>query len=211
MAGAFTLYSMHESGNCYKPRLLMHLLGIPFRLIETDPREGATKRPEFRAQNPNGRVPFLVLPDGRKLSESNAMLIYLAEGTKYLPADRYERALVNQWLFFEQYEHEPQIAVARSYLHTYPERKAKVTPELIAGWQAKGGHALSVMEQRLAGNDWLVGYGYTIADVALYAYTHVANEGGFDLAQYPGISRWIARIAAEPRHVSMEWRPEPLP
>ena len=211
MAEPYTLYSMQESGNAYKPRLLMHLLGIPFRLIETDPRVGATKRPEFRAMNPNGRVPFLVLPDGRKLAESNAMLLYLGDGTKYVPADRYERALVHQWLFFEQYEHEPQIAVARSYLHTYPERKAKVTPEMVAGWNTKGGHALSVMEHRLADNDWLVGYGYTVADIALYAYTHVAHEGGFDLAQYPGISRWIARIAAEPRHVTLEWRPDPLP
>lgn len=211
MAGAFTLYSMQESGNAYKPRLLLHLLGIPFHLIETDPRKGQTRSAEFLALNPNGRVPLLVLPDGRKLSESNAMLLYLADGTKYVPADRYERALVNQWLFFEQYDHEPQIAVARSYLHTYPERKSKVTPEMIAGWQAKGGHALSVMEQRLAGNDWLVGYGYTIADIALYAYTHVAHEGGFDLGKYPGISRWIARIAAEPRHVPLEWRPDPLP
>jgi glutathione S-transferase len=207
MAGEYTLYSMQESGNCYKPRLLMHLLGIPFRLIETDPREGATRRPEFRAQNPNGRVPFLILPDGRKLSESNAMLLYLAEGTKYLPPDRYERALINQWLFFEQYEHEPQIAVARSYLHTYPERKAKVTPELIAGWQQKGGHALSVMEQRLANSDWLVGVTYSVADIALYAYTHVAHEGGFDLAKYPGVSRWIARVAAVPGHVPLDWRP----
>ncbi len=211
MAGPYTLYSMQESGNAYKPRLLLHLLGIPFRLIETDPREGATKRPEFRAMNPNGRVPFLVLPDGRKLAESNAILLYLGDGTKYVPADRYERALVHQWLFFEQYDHEPQIAVARAWLHTYPDRKAKVTPEMVAGWHAKGGHALSVMEQRLATNDWLVGYGYTIADIALYAYTHVAHEGGFDLSQYPGVTRWIARIAAEPRHVSIEWRPEPLP
>jgi glutathione S-transferase len=211
MAEPYTLYSMHESGNCYKPRLLMHLLGIPFRLIETDPRDGATKRPEFRAMNPNGRVPFLVLPDGRKLAESNAMLLYLGDGTKYVPADRYERALVHQWLFFEQYEHEPQVAVARSWLHTYPERKAKVTPEQVAGWHAKGGHALSVMEARLGANDWLVGYGYTIADIALYAYTHVAHEGGFDLSKYPGISRWLARVAAEPRHVPLEWRPEPLP
>jgi glutathione S-transferase len=211
MAEPYVLYSMQESGNAYKPRLLLHLLGIPFRLIETDPRKGQTRSAAFLALNPNGRVPLLVLPDGRKLSESNAMLLYLGDGTKYVPADRYERALVNQWLFFEQYDHEPQIAVARSYLHTYPERKAKVTPELMAGWQAKGGHALSVMEQRLAGNDWLVGYGCTIADIALYAYTHVAPEGGFDLTKYPGISRWIARIAAEPRHVPLEWQPDPLP
>jgi glutathione S-transferase len=207
MANEYTLYSMQESGNCYKPRLLLHLLGLPFRLIETDPRQGATKRAEFRALNPNGRVPLLVLPDGLLLSESNAMLLYLAEATKYLPADRYERAQVHQWLFFEQYEHEPQIAVARSYLHTYPDRKAKVTPELIAGWQQKGGHALSVMESRLAVHDWLVGSGCTVADIGLYAYTHVAHEGGYDLSKYPGIGRWLARIAAAPRHVPLEWRP----
>jgi glutathione S-transferase len=207
MTGEYTLYSMQESGNAYKPRLLMHLLGVPFRLIETDPRKGQTRNAEFLSLNPNGRVPLLILPDGRKLSESNAILIYFAEGTKYLPADRYERALVNQWLFFEQYEHEPQIAVARSYLHTYPDRRAKVTPELLASWQTRGGHALSVMEKRLADNDWLVGYGYTIADIALYAYTHVAHEGGFDLSKYPGISRWLARVAAERRHVPLEWTP----
>jgi glutathione S-transferase len=207
VTGEYTLYSMQTSGNCYKPRLLMHLLGLPFRLIETDPRTGATKAPEFRALNPNGRVPYLILPDGRGLSESDAMLLYLAEGTQYLPNDRYERALVHQWLFFEQYEHEPTIAVARSYLHVYPDRKAKVTPELVAGWQERGAHALRVMEQRLAKHDWLVGSGYTVADIALYAYTHVAGEGGFDLSQYPGISRWLARISAEPRHVSMDWRP----
>jgi len=205
--GEYTLYSMQTSGNCYKPRLLMHLLGIPFRLIETDPRTGATKAPEFRAINPNGRVPFLVLPNGRGLSESGAMLLYLGEGTKYVPNDRYERALVHQWLFFEQYEHEPQIAVARSYLHIYPDRKAKVTPELMAGWQLKGGHALGIMESRLASHDWLVGSGCTVADIALYAYTHVAHEGGYDLSKYPGITRWLARIAAEPRHVLLEWRP----
>ncbi len=208
MAGEYTLYSMQTSGNCYKPRLLMHLLGLPFRLIDTDPRTGATKAPEFRALNPNGRVPYLVLPDGRGLSESGAMLLYLAEGTQYLPNDRYERAQVHQWLFFEQYEHEPTIAVARSYLHIYPERRAKVTPELTATWQEKGGHALAVMEQRLAKRDWLVGSGYTVADIALYAYTHVAEEGGFDLSKYPGIERWLARVAREPRHVPMDWRPD---
>jgi glutathione S-transferase len=208
VAGEYTLYSMQTSGNCYKPRLLMHLLGLPFRLIDTDPRTGATKAPEFRALNPNGRVPYLVLPDGRGLSESGAMLLYLAEGTQYLPNDRYERAQVHQWLFFEQYEHEPTIAVARSYLHIYPERRAKVTPELVATWQEKGAHALAVMEQRLAKRDWLVGSGYTVADIALYAYTHVAEEGGFDLSKYPGIERWLARIAREPRHVPMDWRPD---
>ena len=207
MADAYTLYSMQSSGNCYKPRLLLHQLGLPFRIVDVAGGTGATQTPEFLALNPNGRVPLLVLPDGRKLSESNAMLLYLAEGTKYLPADRYERALVNQWLFFEQYDHEPQIAVARSWITVYPQKRGKATAEQIAGWQDKGGKALRVMEARLAGNDWLVGDAYSVADVALYAYTHVADEGGFDLGRHPGISRWIARVAAEPGYVSLDWRP----
>ena len=207
MADTYTLYSMQNSGNCYKPRLLMHQLGIPFRVVETDTREGATRTAEFIALNPNARVPLLILPDGRKLSESNAMLLYLAEGTKYLPADRYERALVNQWLFFEQYDHEPQVAVARSWLHVFPERKARVTPEQIAGWQDKGNKALGVMEKRLGGNDWLAGSAYSVADIALYAYTHVAEDGGYDLGRYPGISAWIKRVAAQPGYVGLFWQP----
>jgi glutathione S-transferase len=207
MAETYTLYSMQNSGNCYKPRLLMHQLGIPFRVVETDTREGATRTAEFMALNPNARVPLLVFPDGRKLSESNAMLLYLAEGTKYLPTDRYERALVNQWLFFEQYDHEPQVAVARSWLHVFPERKARVTAEQIAGWQDKGNKALGIMEKRLAGNDWLAGSAYSVADIALYAYTHVAEDGGFDLGRYPGISAWIKRVAAQPGYIGLFWQP----
>ena len=207
MADTYTLYSMQNSGNCYKPRLLMHQLGIPFRVVETDTREGATRTAEFIALNPNARVPLLIFPDGRRLSESNAMLLYLAEGTKYLPADRYERALVNQWLFFEQYDHEPQVAVARSWLHVFPERKARVTPEQIAGWQDKGNKALAVMEKRLAANNWLAGSAYSVADIALYAYTHVAEDGGYDLGRYPGISAWIKRVASQPGYVGLFWQP----
>ena len=207
MASEYALYSMQLSGNCYKPRLLMHQLGIPFRLVDVDTTKGETRTPEYLALNPNGRVPLLVLPDGRPLSESNAMLLYLAEGTRYLPADRYERALVNQWLFFEQYEHEPTIAVARSWISIYPDRMARVTAEQIAGWHERGYRALGVMEQRLAGNDWLAGDAYSVADIALYAYTHVAGEGGFDLGRYPGISAWIRRVAATPRYVPLSWRP----
>jgi glutathione S-transferase len=203
----YTLYSMQTSGNCYKPRLLMHLLGIPFRLVEIAPGKGETRTPDFLKLNPNGRVPVLVLPDGRALSESNAMLLYLAEGTRLLPADRYERALVNQWLFFEQYDHEPQIAVARSWISVYPERRGKATPEQLAGWKEKGNKALSVMEKALTAHAWLAGNAYTVADIALYAYTHVADEGGFDLKAYPGISAWLKRIAAEPGHIALDWRP----
>jgi glutathione S-transferase len=207
MADEYTLYAMQVSGNCYKPRLLMHQLGIPFRLIDVSPGKGETRTAEYLALNPNGRVPLLMLPDGRKLSESNAMLLYLAEGTRYLPADRYERAIVNQWLFFEQYDHEPQIAVARSWLtNAYPDRKGKATPEQIAGWQEKGHRALGVMEQRLAGNDWLAGSAYSVADIALYAYTHVARRR---LRSRPvsGITAWLARVASEPGYVSLDWRP----
>ena len=207
MTDSYTLYSMQSSGNCYKPRLLMHQLGLPFQLIETDPSKGETRAPQYLALNPNGKVPLLVLPDGRRLAESNAMLLYLAEGTRYLPADRYERALVNQWLFFEQYDHEPTVAVARSWLTIYPDRIGKATPEQLAGWHQKGNKALAVMEKALAGHDWLVGGAYSIADIALYAYTHVADEGGFDLAAYPAIGAWLKRVAAEPRHVPLDWRP----
>jgi glutathione S-transferase len=201
------LYSMQSSGNCYKPRLLMHLLGIDFRLIETDPQVGATRTPEFLALNPNGRVPLLILPNGRKLYESNAMLLYLGEGTGYVPMDRYDRAVCYEWLFFEQYDHEPQIAVARSWLYVYEHLRGKATPEQIEGWQKKGNKALRVMEARLAGNDWLVGEAFSVADIALYAYTHVADQGGFDLAPYPGIRAWLTRVASRPGHVGIDWRP----
>jgi glutathione S-transferase len=207
MSGEYTLYSMQSSGNCYKPRLLMHQLGIDFRLIETDGAKGETRKPDFLALNPNGRVPLLVLPDGRRLSESNAILLYLGDGTKYVPADRYQRALCHQWLFFEQYEHEPTIAVARSWLHVYPDRIGKATPEQIAAWQKGGNRALSVMEKRLQESDWLAGNAYSVADIALYAYTHVAGEGGFDLAAYPAISAWLVHVVATPGFVPLDWRP----
>ncbi len=207
MAGEYTLYSMQNSGNCYKPRLLLHQLGLSFRLVDVDPGRGETRTADYLALNPNGRVPLLVLPDGRRLSESNAMLLHLAEGTAYIPADSYQRARCYQWLFFEQYDHEPTIAVARSWMAVYPDRIGKATPEQIANWQQKGNHALGVMEERLASNDWLAGDAYSVADIALYAYTHVAHEGGFDLARYPGITAWLKRVAATPGYVHMDWRP----
>jgi glutathione S-transferase len=204
---AYTLHSTLTSGNCYKPRLLMRQLGIGFRLIDTDATKGETRTPEFLALNPNGRVPLLILPGGRRLAESNAMLLYLAEGTKYLPADGYDRGVCYQWLFFEQYEHEPTIAVARSWLSVYPDRIGKATPDQIADWHRRGNRALSVMEKRLSGSDWLAGSAYSVADIALYAYTHVADEGGFDLAPYPGIGAWLKRVEAQPDYVPLDWRP----
>jgi glutathione S-transferase len=136
------------------------------------------------------------------------MLLYLAEGTPYLPTDKYERALVNQWLFFEQYDHEPTIAVARSWLKIYPDRIGKATPEQLANWSQRGNKALGVMETALTGHDWLVGSAYSVADIALYAYTHVADEGGFDLGKYPAISAWLKRVAAQPGYVGLDWRPQ---
>jgi glutathione S-transferase len=203
----YTLYSMQDSGNCYKARLLLHLLGLPFRLIDTDSRDGSTRTPTFLKLNPNGKVPLLVLPDGRTLAESNAMLLHLAEGTPYLPADDYERALAYQWLFFEQYSHEPYIAVARSWLHIIPGGKEKAGADKIADLHRRGYLALGVMETRLGGADWLAGGAFSVADIALYAYTHVAAQGGFDLAPYPGIRAWLARIAARRGHVDIDWRP----
>ena len=204
----YTLYSMQSSGNCYKPRLIMHQLGLPFRLVDIDPGKSETRTPESLALNPNGRVPLLVFPDGRKLSESNAMLLYFAEGTRFLPTDRFERALVHQWLFFEQYDHEPAIAVARSWLKVQSNRVGKATAEQIADWHKRGNRALSVMEQALDKSDWLAGDAYSVADIALYAYTHVAEDGGFDLSAYPAIGAWLTRVAAEPGHVGIDWRPQ---
>ena len=201
-----TLYSKQLSGNCYKPRLLMHQLGLPFRLIEI--ATGETRTPEFLTLNPMGQVPLLVLPDGSTLSESNAMLLYLAEGTPLLPADRYRRALVHQWLFFEQNTHEPSVAIARAWQKTHPELIGKATPEQIANWHKRGNKALSVMEQALAASDWLVGDAYSVADIALYAYTHVAEDGGFDLADYPAIGAWLTRVTSQPGHVALDWRPQ---
>ena len=194
-----TLYDYLSSGNGYKCRLLLAQLGIPYRRVELDIIQGETRTPQFLARNPNGRIPALELEDGTVLSESDAILFYLAEGTPYLPDDRLGRAQVLQWLFFEQYSHEPFIAVARFICHLLPPdtpRRAEL-PRL-----EKGGHAaLGVMERRLADHPFLVADRYTIADIALYAYTHVAGEGEFDLAGYPGVRAWLARVAGQPRHL----------
>ena len=201
-----TLYSQQASGNAYKPRLLMAQLGISFRLVEVNTYDGSTRRPEFLARNPIGKVPVLILEDGRTLAESNAILLYLAEGTRFLPADRYDRGKAYEWMSFEQYSHEPAIAVRRSIL-TAPERAAQRTPERLALLLDAGNRALAVMERRLAGADWLAGDAYSVADIALYAYTHVAAEGGYDLGDFPGIGRRLARVAAQPGHVPIGWRP----
>ena len=201
-----TLYSQQDSGNCYKPRLLMALLGMPFRLVDVNSHDGSTRKPDFLAKNPIGKVPLLEFPDGRRLAESDAMLLHLAEATAYLPADSFDRAKCYEWLFFEQYSHETAIAVRRSILMA-PERAHLRVPERLDPLLEAGHRALRVMETRLAGSDWLAGDRYSVADIALYAYTHVAEEGGYDLEAYPGIRAWLQRIAAEPGHVPLDWRP----
>ena len=200
------LYDNHLSGNGYKPRLLMAHLGLTYERIELDILKGETRTADFLALNPNGRIPLLVLEDGTGLAESNAILCYLAEGSRFLPAGRLDRALTLQWLFFEQYSHEPYIAVARHWI-----QHVEMTDLQRAQLPAKqdGGHAaLAVMERHLGGADWFGGDAMTVADIALYAYTHVADEGGFDLAPYPGVTAWLARVAAEPGHVPMLPAPE---
>ncbi|MEN8196036.1 MAG: glutathione S-transferase family protein [Pseudomonadota bacterium] len=198
------LYDYLPSGNGYKVRLLLNLLGRPVELVEKDIVNGETRTPEYLAKNPNGRIPLLELEDGIFLPESNAILFYLAEGTPFFPEDRLDRARVLQWMFFEQYSHEPNIAVVRFWM-----QHADMTPEREAMLPARreGGYAaLGVMEGQLQGRNWLVGEGITIADIALYAYTHVAHEGAFDLGGYPAIRAWLDRVAAQPGYVPITQR-----
>ncbi|MGO1161765.1 glutathione S-transferase family protein [Brucella sp. C7-11G] len=201
-----TIYSQPDSGNCYKPRLLLAKLGKPFKHIAVSALDGSTRTPEYLAKNPNGKVPLLELEDGRFIAESNALLLHLAEGTAYLPKDAYERALVYQWLFFEQYSHEPYIAVRRA-LMIYPARACDATPERLASTFVGGEKALSVMETQLKKTSFLAGDTISIADIALYAYTHEAHRGGFIMDQYPAVQTWLARVATDKGHVPMDWLP----
>jgi glutathione S-transferase len=193
------LYDSAVSGNCYKVRLLLTKLGIDFERRELSVFDRSDRPDVLGELNPALRVPTLVLDDGRTLGESNAILWYFGDGTEYVPTDRYERAQVLQWQFFEQYDHEPNIAVARFWeladLHPSPaDREAK---------QAGGEKALAAMERHLAGHEYLVGERYSIADISLYAYTHVAPEGGFSLEPYPAVREWLARVAAQPGHIAI--------
>ena len=194
-----TLFDFLPSGNGYKVRLLLSQLGIPFKLVEKDILKGETRTPEFLTINPDGRIPTVQFDDGRILAQSNAIMFYFAEGTRFLPADRFERAEALQWMFFEQYSHEPYIAVARFWIHELHKR-LEWAERLKEKWQ-KGYLALDVMERRLKGHPFLVGRAYSIADIALYSYTHVAEEGDFDLGRYPAIRAWLDRVADQPGHV----------
>ena len=200
------LYDSHLSGNGYKLRLLLARLGRTYERIELDILKGETRTPEFLVRNRNGRIPVLELEDGMCIAESNAILFYLAEGSRFLPSDRLARALALQWMFFEQYSHEPFIAVARHWIQHVEMTEAQRAQLPVK--QEGGRAALSVMEGHLGEADWFGGYAMNIADIALYAYTHVAEEGGFDLAGYPAVRDWVARVAEQPGHVPMNPAPE---
>ena len=193
------LYNSADSGNCYKVRLLCAHLGIPLELHDLDVVDRSNRPEVIGHLNPALRVPVLVLEDGRPLVESNAIIGYLAEGTRYFSEDRYARARILGWQFFEQYEIEPNLAVAR-FLKLFG---VPASEEFISQRQAGGTKALQGLERGLADREWLVGGRYSIADISLYAYTHVAHEGGFDLEPYPAIRAWIDRVAAQPGHIEI--------
>jgi glutathione S-transferase len=194
-----TVYGMSDSGNCYKVKLLLEQLGTPYRWVEVGMMNGETRTPEFLKRNPNGRAPLLEYEPGRYLPESDAILCYLADGTGFWPAERLARAQVLQWMFFEQYSHEPYVAVARfiaKFLPADSPRRAEM-PRLLE----RGNQALAVMEQHLAARRFFVGEVYSVADIALFAYTHAAADGGFDLQRFPAVSAWIARVQEQPGYL----------
>ena len=197
------LYNSMLSGNCYKVRLLLAHLGIDYERREVDVVDRSNRPDVLGGLNPDLRVPTLVLDDGRPLAESGAIIWYFGEGTRFVPDDRYDRAKVLQWMFFEQYTHEPAIAVVRFLVALSGEPEKHV--DLIESRTKQGYRALDAMERHLeGGGPYLVGSSLTLADIALYAYTHVAHEGRFDLAGYPAIGAWLERVAAEPGHVTID-------
>lgn len=201
MMRMITVYGYSSSGNCHKLRLLLTQLEREFKWVEVDSTVGETRTPEYLAKNPNGKVPMIELDDGRVMTESNAILCWLAEGTPYWAGDAWQRAQVLSWMFFEQYSHEPYIAVARFVRGWTPldsPRRATL-PQL----RERGNQALAVMEQHLKANEWFSGQAYGIADIALFAYTDVAGEGGFDLTAYPAVQAWLERVRQTPRFLAM--------
>ncbi len=201
MSTDICIYGDSKSGNCYKIELLCAHLGIEYEWREVDILAGETRTPEFLAMNANGKIPLLALPDGRYLPESNAILCYLAAESDLAGIDRFARADVLSWMFFEQYSHEPKIATSRfivQYLNNPPDRQDTLKENRIAGYKA-----LDVMEGQLKDRRFMTGAAFTIADIALYAYTHVADEGGFDLGPYAAIRAWLERIATQPEYVPM--------
>jgi glutathione S-transferase len=195
------LYDFLPSGNGYKIRLLLTQLGMPFERIELNILKGETRTAEFLSKNPNGKIPIIEIEPGKYLAESNAILVYLSEGTEFLPYDRFLRAQVLQWLCFEQYSHEPFIATSRFWISILG--KIEEYSEAIKQKHEPGYAALSLMEKHLTSHTFFVGERYTIADITLFAYTHVADEGGFNLTQFPAIQAWIERVKAQPRYISI--------
>jgi glutathione S-transferase len=195
------VYGTSASGNCHKVRMVLEALRLPYQWTEIDTVGGETRTPQYLAMNPNGKAPVLEIEPGSYLPESNAILFYLADGTPLLPGDRLVRAKVLQWLFFEQYSHEPYIAVARFLRKFHPDPESQ--RELAESKMPGGYRALEVMEKHLEGNPFFVGGRYSIADIALYGYTHVAGEGGFDLGRFPAVRAWLARVEAQPGYVAM--------
>ena len=201
---ALILHEYSQSGNCYKIRLTAALLGVPIERREYDIQKGETRTPEFLAKvNPNGRIPVLQIGD-RFIPESNAACFYLADGTALVPETRFDRADMLRWMFFEQYNHEPNVATMRFWIAFVGEaRLSDLQRSLLPGKREAGEAALRLMDEHLDGRAFFVGDRLSLADVALYAYTHVAGEGGFDLARYPAVTRWLARVAARPGYVPM--------
>jgi glutathione S-transferase len=196
------LYNSQLSGNCWKARQILALRGLPYERVEVDVFD-RTNRPELLAgKNPALRVPTLELDDGEFLAESNAILWYFGDGSQYVPSDPLERGRVLQWMFFEQYEVEPSLAVARFWITLLGERE-QYAPELESKWRA-GNKALAALDGHLDGRDWLVGDSFTIADISLYAYTHLAEEGDFELGRYPNVQAWIERVAAVPGSIPLD-------
>lgn len=205
----YTLYSMQKSGNSYKVRLALARLGIPYRRIEVDILQGESRTPEFLAKNPNGQVPLLEVAPGRYLAESNAILWYVAGGTTLAPEDRIARAEALQWMFFEQHSLEPNMGSAYFWLSLIKGGR-DLQQHALDDWMENGHHALMVMEAHLVRHRYFVGNHFTIADIALYAYTHLAETCDFNLGPYPAVRTWLDRIAAEPGHIAMDWQAEPL-
>jgi len=199
--GKLKIYGDSRSGNCYKIQLLCSEMGVDYDWEEVDIIAGDTRTPQFLAMNANGKIPLLALPDGRHLPESNAILFYLADGSEFFAGDAYARAEILQWMFFEQYSHEPNIATSRfiiKYLGNPADRQSGLEEKKIGGYKA-----LEIMEQQLRRHAFIAGDNYNIADIALFAYTHVADEGGFKLDDYAAIREWITTIKGRPNFVPM--------
>ncbi|MGB3401705.1 MAG: glutathione S-transferase family protein [Microcoleaceae cyanobacterium] len=193
------LYEYPPSGNCYKIRLLLTQLEIPFERISIDIVKGETRTPEFLEKNPNGKIPLLELEAEKYLAESNAIIYYFSQNTPFFPTEPFEQAQVMQWMFFEQYSHEPNIATSRYWISVLG--KAEEYKEALQQKHKAGNMALSVMEEHLKKHEFFVGNSYSIADICLFAYTHVADEGGFNLTQFPQIENWIQRVKQKPKYI----------